>query len=281
MGAPPPPPLVSGSHGRKISSLVQTFETRASRAEALAVAAPAAAEPLTFAAKLFRLQGRFSAALAARHEDASFTGRLGADLPRFLDLLPRLLDLAVEEGPEALAEDARARKSDDAAAASARLLVYWDGDPEARDDYLSRAFLRPYVELLARARVEPERQRREGHCPFCGGAPLVSFRKADPESHGSNRYLLCGLCGGEWLFLRVRCPSCAETEPSKLPSFQSPAHTAVRIEACETCRRYVKSIDLTLDVRPLPEVDDLASIAMDLWALGQGLTRIEPGWAGI
>jgi FdhE protein len=55
----------------------------------------------------------------------------------------------------------------------------------------------------------------------------------------------------------------------------------VRIEACETCRRYMKSIDLTLDARPIPEVDDVLSISLDLWAADQGFTRIEPGIAGL
>jgi FdhE protein len=55
----------------------------------------------------------------------------------------------------------------------------------------------------------------------------------------------------------------------------------VRIEACETCHRYVKSLDLSEDARPIPEVDDLASLSMDLWAAEQGFERIEPGLAGI
>ena len=50
---------------------------------------------------------------------------------------------------------------------------------------------------------------------------------------------------------------------------------------CETCGRYVKSIDLTLDARPIPQVDDLVSLSMDLWAAEEGYTRIEPGMAGI
>ena len=57
--------------------------------------------------------------------------------------------------------------------------------------------------------------------------------------------------------------------------------SAVRIEACETCKRYAKSIDLTLDARPIAEVDDLATLALDLWAQEEGYTRIEPGLAGI
>jgi len=56
---------------------------------------------------------------------------------------------------------------------------------------------------------------------------------------------------------------------------------SARIESCETCRAYVKSIDLSNDARPLPEVDDLVSISLDLWALEQGFERLEPGLAGL
>jgi FdhE protein len=63
--------------------------------------------------------------------------------------------------------------------------------------------------------------------------------------------------------------------------FQNDLHKAVRLETCETCRRYVKSIDLTLDARPIPAVDDLVSLSMDLWATEEGYIRIEPGMAGI
>ena len=72
-----------------------------------------------------------------------------------------------------------------------------------------------------------------------------------------------------------------EEDPRTLPSFRSETYPAVRIEACETCRRYVKSIDLTVDARAIPEVDDLVSLGMDLWAQEQGFARIEPGLAGI
>ena len=98
---------------------------------------------------------------------------------------------------------------------------------------------------------------------------------------GAARSLVCALCGTEWPFPRIRCAACREADPVKLPSFQTEAHPSVRIEACETCRHYVKSLDLTLDARPLPEVDDLVSLTMDLWAIEEGWTRLEPGWAGI
>jgi FdhE protein len=77
------------------------------------------------------------------------------------------------------------------------------------------------------------------------------------------------------------CPACSEQNPDKLPCFRSNRHPAARIEACETCRSYVKSLDLTEDGRLIPEVDDLVSLAMDLWATEEGFKRIEPGLAGV
>ena len=125
-----------------------SFEARATRASTLVSSAPLVAEPLAFAAGLFRLQGRLAAAVHARHEDAPFTGT-SAGFDRVLDLFAPLLTYAAEKGPPELAEAAKARHADADDTALARLAVYWSGEREAREDYLSRAFLRPYAEVLA------------------------------------------------------------------------------------------------------------------------------------
>ncbi|HSP32889.1 MAG TPA: formate dehydrogenase accessory protein FdhE, partial [Thermoanaerobaculia bacterium] len=101
------------------------------------------------------------------------------------------------------------------------------------------------------------------------------------DSDAGVRYLVCSLCGLDWNFNRGTCPSCFEEDPPKLPVFQGDAHPLVRIEACETCHRYLKSIDLTKDARPIAPVDDLLSVAMDLWAVDEGYERVEAGVAGI
>jgi FdhE protein len=101
------------------------------------------------------------------------------------------------------------------------------------------------------------------------------------SSEGAQRFLGCALCGKEWPAGRIRCPACDEERPDKLASFQSDRHPTVRIETCASCRAYVKSIDLTVDARAIPEVDDLLSLSMDLWAADEGYARIEPGLAGI
>jgi FdhE protein len=48
------------------------------------------------------------------------------------------------------------------------------------------------------------------------------------------------------------------------------------VEACDSCRHYLKAIDLTLDGLAVPEVDELASVALDLWAAENGYTKLAP-----
>jgi FdhE protein len=258
------------------------YERRAARAEALASEAQTAAEPLRFAAGLFRVQGRLAATVESAHTGRALCGRLEPDLDVFEYGLAEVLRFAAESGPAALAEEARARGRDEASAARSRLLVFWSGDREPGEGYyLSRALLRPYVEVLRGLGIAPDRVRRAGECPFCGGAPWIAARRSESDADGARRLLGCDLCGEEWPFGRVRCPCCFEEDPTKLPSFRSETYPTVRIEACETCRRYVKSIDLTTDARAIPEVDDLVSLGMDLWAQEQGYARFSPGLAGI
>jgi len=47
----------------------------------------------------------------------------------------------------------------------------------------------------------------------------------------------------------------------------------IRIEACDTCRTYRKVVDLAQDPAAIPEVDDLASVPLDLWAVQQGYMK--------
>ena len=263
------------------SQIASDFERRAVRAELLSREAPAAAEPLRFATGLYRAQGRVAAFLETADSAERLSGHCDEDVDRFLDQASSIIRYAAETGPETLSGDARARQKDLAATARARLLVYWAGDRSASEDYLSRAILRPYVQFLRSVNRPPDRAHKNGRCPFCGGAPWVAARREGSLTEGARRMLSCALCGGEWLFGRILCPSCFEGDPGRLPSFQSERHPTVRIEACETCHRYVKSIDLSEDARPIPEVDDLVSLSMDLWAAEQGFSRIEPGLAGL
>jgi formate dehydrogenase accessory protein FdhE len=251
-------------------------DRRAARAEQLAAAAPAAREPLLFAAALCRAQSALAAALPG-----TLTGRLGDDFRTLHPLTESLLRVVADRAPEPLAVAALSRLDDASDIAQTRLALYWSAETSARDDYLSRALLRPYAETLRARRIAPDRLHRPRHCPFCGGPAMISTRRTLPDSDAGTRMLHCALCAEEWNINRICCPACGEENPEKLPVYRSDTHANVRIEACETCSRYIKSIDLTADARPIAEIDDLVSLSMDLWAAEQGLTRIEPGLAGL
>ncbi|HZU83574.1 MAG TPA: formate dehydrogenase accessory protein FdhE [Polyangiaceae bacterium] len=275
--------------------VASAFERRAGRAELLAAAGGPASAPLAFARGLYRAQAALAAAVSDAHSARPLAGAPDADMDRVIDPARDVLRFVASVGPSSLAAQARTRL-DDAPSLVARLAAFWSAPdrvfaspsrespaPPAAPphDYLSRAVLRPYVEVLARLGLRPLRAAADRACPFCAGPAWIASRRAAPDADGAERRLGCALCATEWVVRRSTCAACPEEDPAKLPSFRSERHPAVRVEACESCRRYVKSIDLTIDARAIPEVDDLLSVAMDLWAAEQGFMRLEPGLAGV
>jgi formate dehydrogenase maturation protein FdhE len=237
------------------------FVARAERAAALADAPSAGREPLRFAAGLHAQQAAVVRALAGRE----LGGELARDQP-FVELAP-LAAYVAAHGPPGLR-----------AADPASIDDFWRGDRSGASHPLARALLRPYVELLHALGVRPEPGGRGG-CGFCGGGFASAVRR--PLGDSARRALVCALCGAEEAVGRIQCPACAEGDPAKLPTFASERHPAARIEACASCRLYLKSIDLGVDGRAHAEVDDLASLALDLWAQDEGYRRLEPGLAGV
>jgi formate dehydrogenase accessory protein FdhE len=139
--------------------------------------------------------------------------------------------------------------------------------------FVLEAALQPLAEYRAAASL-PAPDSRGPRCPACGGSPSVGVLRE--EGHGARRALMCGLCLTEWDYLRLVCPGCGEQRFESLPVFTAEQFPHVRIEACDTCRRYLKTIDLTKDGRAVPIVDDIASLSLDLWAQDRGYTRLRP-----
>jgi formate dehydrogenase maturation protein FdhE len=268
------------------ASVADALERRAARAALLAKDSINAA-PLEFAAGLYRAQAKVAVALAAR---GTPSGSLERDLDGFLRELDVIARYARDSGPPGLQAEAevfRKERRDGAIETRAeRLLAWWRGPRTGRTDYLARALLRPYAETLAAAGVAPEAANGPavyGACRSCGGPPWIAWRRSGSGSgdEAPQRLLGCGICGAERHLDRIACAGCGQTEPTKLAVFQTERHPAVRIEACDACQRYVKAIDMTLDGRVIPEVDDLCSLSLDLWAAEQGYERLEPSLAGV
>jgi FdhE protein len=261
-------------------TLPRRLEDRAARAEALAKASSSGREPLLLAAGLFRAQARATAAALA--VATPLTGQWSSDGPPRQAALALVLDFLASDAPGPLRAEAREVAALSPQAWLARLGSAWDAHADGRD-FLARAVLRPWASLAVAQGVTLERpvDPGTGHCPACGAAPSIGFRRAETGSDGASRWLFCGVCEREWQTNRILCPACGESDPTRLPAWTREGAADTRVEACEQCQVYLKSVDLSLDARAIPEVDELTTLSLDFWALEQGYRRLEPGLAGL
>jgi FdhE protein len=79
----------------------------------------------------------------------------------------------------------------------------------------------------------------------------------------------------------VKCPNCGEEHKDKLPVFVADNIDYVRVDACDTCHSYIKSVDMTKNGRAVPVVDELATLSLSLWAQEKGYAKLEVNLLGI
>ena len=115
-------------------------------------------------------------------------------------------------------------------------------------------------------------------CPLCGSPPLLGVLR--PEGDGGKRFLLCSFCSREWEFRRILCAACGEEDEQKLPVYVAEQLPHIRVESCDTCKTFLRAIDLTKDGNAVPIVDDLAALPLTLWAHEQGYSRLHPNLLG-
>jgi len=226
------------------------WDLRIARARELAKSQPSAAEILRFYANVAGFQKTVYEELrAAPPQDVSV---LRPHLPALFVLVKRLGPPPLARAAEELANNYE--QSHD-------LLTDHDAAPERA--FFARALLQPYFEYratssdIATGNVQPT-------CPFCGERPQVAVLRG--EGDGGKRSLVCSLCATEWDFRRLLCPHCGEEAERKLPVYVAEEFPYVRIEACDTCRAYIKSVDLTKNGLAVPVVEELATVALNLWA---------------
>ena len=140
-------------------------------------------------------------------------------------------------------------------------------------------FLQPYAEYLADYSAHPPIHATPQVCPLCSSKPLVGVLR--PEGDGGKRSLICSLCATEWNYRRIVCPACGEEDVHKLAVYTAREFPHVRVEACDTCRTYIKTVDLTKDGHAIPVVDELATIPLNLWAADHGYTKLHTNLLGI
>ena len=245
------------------------YDRRIARAHELATKFPESTSHLEFYGSLARFQKPILENLDS------------TDVRDLLRYFPALIELVERAGPDPLKAFARARL--DSPVTQEDLAVrYWDGvgrhGVSAEEQFFARVLLQPYAEYLA-ARGSIEAQGAGSVCPFCCSKAVAAVLRGEGE--GAKRSLSCSLCATEWLFRRVLCPNCGEEHKDNLPVYTASEIPHVRVEACDTCRRYIKSVDLTKDGLAVPVVDEMATIALDIWANEHGYSTLETNLLGM
>ena len=249
------------------------------RAERLAAENPAVAPLLTFYGRVLSWQADLSNGLSG--PAGHLSGTLERDLGLLLPAVPALISLVEQEGPPLLSAEAT-RLRDHSPAIDNTLLSWWHRPSDK--DFFPKAILQPYATALASTQIAPAGRGLmpgRNNCPFCGGAPQLSILFAASTADGGGRQLLCATCFTVWPFRRILCAHCGEEDEHKLSYFHSEARGHLRVDACDTCRRYLKTVDLTRLGVAVPLVDEVAGAPLDVWARDRGYEKIELNLVGL
>ena len=246
------------------------WDTRIRRAQELAAAHPFASEGLRFYERITGFQRSLYSEIRAacgHVKRVSSPGSLRQELDLFV-LLPRFasfLSFVEANAPGPLAQSAGELRAQGTPRAQEVISEFWQSAPggpsglSASDELLSWAFLQPYAEYLADYTEPFASVGTPSLCPLCSGRPQVGVLRQ--EGDGAKRTLICALCSTEWDYRRLVCPACEE--------------------ACDTCRYYIKTVNLTRDGRAVPVVDELATIPLNLWATEHGYVKLQNNLLGI
>ena len=128
-----------------------------------------------------------------------------------------------------------------------------------------RPSLLVYADQLA-GYVDTQQEINGRQCAICGHLPGLAILDKDGK-----RELSCSFCEHRWAVRRVFCPYCGETDANQLQYFYSELESEYRIDVCEQCRHYLKTIDTRKTDRPiyLP-LEQVASLHLDLNAQEKG-----------
>jgi formate dehydrogenase accessory protein FdhE len=270
------------------------WDRRIGRANDLIGMYPFAAEGLRFYAQVAELQGGLydhAASLLGSAAEMREPLPLREQLAR-LALAPRIAQFAAEISkiaPEPLADAAALLAH--ASPEECRLVVdeflggelaaespteedlSFGGSSGLNERLVVWLCLQPFAEYVAERRDPPKFDSTPSSCPVCGGNPIVGVLR--PEGDGGKKSLICMLCAHEWAFRRIYCPACGEQREPQMGFYTAPEIAQVRVDVCDTCHTYLKTVDLTKMGRAVPVVDELATIPLDLWAREHGYEKLQ------
>jgi FdhE protein len=137
-------------------------------------------------------------------------------------------------------------------------------------DLFAEESLRPELESVAEkyGEIIARSNWTEGYCPICGKEPKIGEIRKEEEG---KRYLFCHQCGFKWYFHRIKCPFCGNEEQHSLAYFEVEGEERYRVDVCNKCRRYIKTVELPKSSEePNLDVEDIATLHLDVIAYDEG-----------
>ena len=140
--------------------------------------------------------------------------------------------------------------------------------------FFAHSSLRPSIEAGVERlshEIETETWMR-GSCPVCGSLPYLSLLKEEV----GKRFLVCSFCGYSWRVDRISCPFCHNRDQDSLQFFYAEEEKTHRVDLCDKCHQYIKTIDLRTLGEIDPSLEDLATLHLDITASRRGYKRPVP-----
>ena len=145
----------------------------------------------------------------------------------------------------------------------------------------------PLLTLLLRYSVQPSLKAissfveshvdlgswEKGYCPVCGSPPYLSVLRGE----GGERSFFCCHCGHEWKARRLFCPFCETVSPEKLRYLYAETESEYRIDLCDNCKRYIKTVDARkLEGPVIPDLEFISTLHLDILAEEEGFEGTNP-----
>ncbi len=133
---------------------------------------------------------------------------------------------------------------------------------------VAKPLLKVYADAI-KSQV-PYDQWAQNTCPVCGWkASIAVISKQDKQ-----RLLHCSLCDTAWSFKTMACTQCSNEDHSTLKYFSVEDDEAYRINVCEKCRGYIKTVDESKAALVKSAVEeDVRTIYLDIIAQQEGYLK--------
>ena len=94
------------------------------------------------------------------------------------------------------------------------------------------------------------------------------------ENETGRKILQCYLCRTEWVFKRLECPFCGNSDQNKQRFFYNEDDKAHRVEVCDQCKMYLKVVDIRVTQKDVVLlVENLVTLHLDLVAEKEGFQQ--------